>query len=350
MAGISFELRKQTARFHNPLKEGKLDAQPIEVRLDPLTAHQSIFNPALEGKASILFPDTDHAYLLQRAEETKGQCFLCDGRWKTTTPRYDDAVIPGGRLIRGETVLFPNLFPLAGYHAVVMVGNDHHRTLDNFPASLLEDALTLSFEFVRRCYEADPEAAYFTINCNFLFPAGASVIHPHLQIIGSPFPGAHHSLLLEKSRAYYEKEGSCYWLDLIEKEKELDERVIGAIHDSEWFAAFSPIGINEVNAVWKDRMSFLEWTESDVKAFAEGLSGVLRAYHEMKFSTFNFSCFSGPLGKTTPEFRCFLRLINRQNVIQHYRTDDFYFQKLLKNEIIVNRPEALAKIMKNSLF
>ncbi len=346
MAGIQFESWEQHARFHNPLKGGELDAQRIEVRRDPLTGHQSIFNEGLEDKVSILFPETDYGYLEKRAEETLGSCFLCDGRWRTTTPRYDSELIAEGRLVKGEAVLFPNLFPLSAWHAVVMVGNRHFRTLDDFPVSLLRDAFSVSLELIRRCHKAEPGIGYFTINANFLSPAGASVFHPHLQILGSPRPGTHHTLLLEQSTNYRRESGSCYWHDLVEKERELGLRRLGSLGSSEWFTAFSPVGANEVNAVWPDRGHFLEWGDEDIEAMAQGVSRALRAYHAMKFSTFNFSCFSGALGRVSPEFRCFLRLINRQNVTPHYRTDDYYFQKLLKNEIIVKRPEALASFMR----
>jgi galactose-1-phosphate uridylyltransferase len=185
--------------------------------------------------------------------------------------------------------------------------------------------------------------AWFTINANYLPPAGASVVHPHLQVLGSPRPGTHHQLLIEASRDHHSKHGTCYWLDLVDTEWAEGARSIAAVGDSRWLTAFSPVGVNEVNAVWTHREHFLQWTEDDVKAMAEGLSGMLRAYHELGCSTFNFSCFSGALGASTPGFRCMLRLVSRQNLMPHHRTDDYYFQKLLRNEIIVRRPEVLAE-------
>ena len=122
MPKICFKTCEQVVEFHNPIKNGELDRQKLEVRLDPLTEHQSILCHGLKGKISVLFPETDYTYLQQRIQDTKNQCFMCDGRWRMTSPRYPERIIPEGRLIKGETVLFPNLFPLAPYHAVVMVG------------------------------------------------------------------------------------------------------------------------------------------------------------------------------------------------------------------------------------
>ncbi len=351
MAGILFRNWRQTAEFHNPFKGDRLETSEIEVRLDPLTGHQSILSSALSGKTSILFPETDYEYFRERIEATKDRCFMCGGRWRENTPRYPSRLIPEGRIERGEAVLFPNLFPIAAYHAVVKVGESHGRMPDEFSPGLLYDALSVTREFIWRCFEVDPEAArYFTINANFMPPAGASVVHPHFQILGSPFPGTHQRLLLEKSLAYHAANGSCYWTDLAETEKEAGRRWLGEIGPSSWFTAFSPIGVNEVNAVWPRASHFLEWSDEDARAMAEGISRVLRCYHALKFSSFNFSCFSGPLGEAAPEFRCFLRLIDRQNMTRHFRTDDYYVQKLLKDELIIHEPEKLASLIRESQF
>jgi galactose-1-phosphate uridylyltransferase len=336
----------ETARFHSPLRNGALEEQTIEVRRDPLTGHQSIYNPALEGKTSILFPPTDEAYLKERAAASAAACFLCDGKWRTMTPTYPEELIPGGRLIKGESVLFPNLFPLGAYHAVVMVGSRHHRRLDDFPEALLQDALSLAVDFVRRCRAQTPEIRYFTINANYLFPAGASVTHPHLQILGGVEPGTHHRLLLDASKAYKERTGTRYWDDLTASEQATAQRFIAEIDGTHWMAAYSPMGVNEILAVYPHAADFLAWTEREIAATAVGLRNVLRGYHALGFSTFNFSCYSGPLGADDGSFACVLRMVNRQNVTPHYRTDDYYFQKLLKNEIMILRPEKLAELMR----
>jgi UDPglucose--hexose-1-phosphate uridylyltransferase len=346
MGKISFKSLRQEVAFHNPSMDGQLDRQEIELRFDPLTGHQSILSGALEGKLSILFPETDYGYFQQRVENTRDQCFLCDGKWRQTTPRYPESLLPGGRLTKGEIVLFPNLFSLAPYHAVVMIGEKHGRTLNDFPPDLLYDAFSVSLEFIRKCFSLDPEARYFTINVNVMFPAGGSAVHPHLQILGSSFPTTHHRLLLQQSLVYYNENQSCYWLDLIETEKKTGQRWLGEIGESCWFTAYSPIGVNEINAVWPKASHFLEWTDQDIQTFAEGLHRAYGTYHDLKFSTCNYSCFSGPLGQDCPEFRCFLRLINRQNMNLHYRADDYFLQKLLQNEIMIYRPERLASLMK----
>jgi galactose-1-phosphate uridylyltransferase len=247
--------------------------------------------------------------------------------------------------VRGQAVLFPNLFPLCASHAVVMVGDRHFRALDDFPQSLLEDALGVSLDFLRRLHEVEPEQAYCTINANYLFPAGASVVHPHLQVLASSEPGTQHRLLLDRSAAWLEERGETFWSELVATERG-GERWIGELGSGAWLAAFAPLGPHEVQAVWPSRRNLLEWDDDEMNALARGLSAVLAGYHDLGLSTFNLSLFSGPLGGESPGFRCMLRVVNRQNVHPHHRTDDYYFQKLLQNEIVLRRPERLAETLR----
>ncbi len=344
------EKSRDTIRFHSPLEGGELVEHTFETREDPLTGHKSVLCSALQGKASLLFPETDWEYLRQRGEETVSSCFLCPEDWRDKVPRYPADFLSEGMLEREDVALFPNLFPIGPYHAVVRVGDRHLRTLEEMPADLLTRALEISAEFVRRCRDYDPRMRYATINANHLFPAGASLVHPHFQVVASSTPSTHHEQLLRASREYMQRTGSCYWEDLVAKEEQSGERWIGRIGSSSWIAAYSPKGYNEVQAILPERQSPMEWGHEESRDLARGMEAVLTQYHRMGLSTFNFTLFSGPLGEDAPEFRCFLRLMNRQNVVPHHRTDDYFFQKLMGNELILTPPESLASRMREAMF
>jgi galactose-1-phosphate uridylyltransferase len=350
MSKLSFKTQTQTSSFYNPLQKGAFDTQTLEIRSDPLTGHQSVLNSGLEGKAHILFPETDFNYLEQRNIDTQESCFLCHNTWQDNIPCYAHELIPEGILHHGEASLFPNLFPVAAYHAVVRVGDRHFRQLNEFSKQLLQDGLTASTLFLKRCYDYDPSIRFCSINANYLFPAGASVIHPHFQVLASPTPPTHHQKLLECCQRYFQKNHSCFWTDLLDEEQKNTSRWLGSIGPTRWITAFSPLGPNEVQAIWPEKKSFLEWTEEDLSAWAQGLEWILKSYHELKLSSFNFSCFSGPFGEASPEFRCFFRIINRQNAVPHHRTDDYFLQRLLQNELIINRPEHLCSWMREWYF
>ncbi len=342
---IRFEKHIQRSIFNNPIVNNKPDTQEVEIRRDPLTGFQSVFNPRLKDKVKVIFGPTDIALIDRLARESEPKCFLCGDKWKETTPTYVEGLIPEGRIKMGEAVLFPNLFPVAQVHAVIRVGSEHYLPLNNFKASCILEAFQASLEFTRALARVGAGAHFLTINGNYLGPAGASIAHPHFQILGGDLPFTYLEQLLELSRRYSLENKSCYWVDLIEKEKEIGARYIGEKGPVSWITSFSPQGTNEVLGILTGKRNFLEMEEEDLKGLADGLSRVLKGYDTMGHSTFNFTIYSGPLNMEEDAFRCFIRIISRQNVYENYRTDDYYLQKLLRNEVIITPPEELASMI-----
>ena len=343
---IRFEKHVQKSTFHNPMMGGTLDTQEMEVRRDPLTGYQSVFNPRLEDKAAVFFGPTDQELIEKLARETEPLCFLCQDRWKRATPTYPEDLLPGGRIRSGQAVLFPNLFPVSQVHAVIRVGDKHYIPLKDFEPIRILEAFQVSLELMQALSHARVGADYVTINGNYLGPAGASIPHPHFQVVGGDLPFSWMEVLLEQSRRYYQEKGSCYWVDLMETEKEIKDRYVGEVGPVSLLTSFSPLGTNEVLGILCGRRDFLEMDEEDLRGLAEGLSQILKAYDSMGISTFNFSIYSGRFGAGDDSFRCFLRVVSRQNVYANYRTDDYFLQKMLRNELILTPPEVLASTLR----
>lgn len=151
---------------------------------------------------------------------------------------------------------------------------------------------------------------------------------------------------MEQGGRYHRENGSSYWVDLVKTEKENRDRYVGEMGPVSLITSFSPLGTNEVLGVLGGRRNFLELEEEDLKGLAEALSLILKGYHDLGVSTFNFSIYSGRLGDGDDSFRCFLRVVSRQNVYENYRTDDYFLQKMLRNELILTPPEGLAQILR----
>jgi UDPglucose--hexose-1-phosphate uridylyltransferase len=340
---IRFVKHIRKSVIHNPMMNNALDTQELEIRKDPLTGTQSVFNPRLEDKVAMFYGKSDTALIEKIAIDSQANCFLCGDTWKKITPTYPEELVPEGRIQIGQAVLFPNIFPVAQIHAVIRVGDKHYVPLSEFDPTTVADAFATSLELARYLEAAKAGVKYLTINGNYLGPAGASIAHPHFQVVGGDLPFTYLENILDLSRQYFQKNQSCFWNDLPELEKAAKERYIGASGPVEWLASFSPSGTNEIVGVLPKRSHFLEWDTEDVNGLAQGFVKVLRGYAEMGISTFNFAIYSGPLGETDESFRCFIRIISRQNVYKNYRTDDYFLQKLLDNELILTPPEMLAK-------
>jgi galactose-1-phosphate uridylyltransferase len=344
--GIRFEKHVQKSTFHNPMRGNELDTQEITIRRDPLTGYQSAFNPTLQDKVAVFFGPSDQGLIERLARESQARCFLCGDTWKLATPTYPKELVPEGRIQVGEAVLFPNLFPVAPVHAVVRVGGRHYVRLADFDPGMLLDAFQASLQFVRALSQGEPGMRYVTINGNYLHPAGASIPHPHFQIVGADLPFTYMEDVFEHGRRYHRANGGCYWSDIVEVERERGERHIGETGPVCWIAPFSPQGTNEIVGVLRGKRDFLEMDGEDLEGLARGLSLILKGYDSMGISTFNFAVYSGPLGESDDSIRCYLRIISRQNVYENYRTDDYFLQKLLRNELILTPPEVLASTMR----
>lgn len=343
---IRFETHYQETSFHNPLKNHELDTHALEIRRDPLTGSQSTFNAGLKDKAAFFFGTTDTALVERLAEASRATCFLCEDRWQRTTPRYAEDLVPGGRLELGQAVLFPNLFPVAQVHAVIRVGLAHFIGLDGFEPERVLEGLRAGRAFVDALAGRLPEIEHLTLNGNYLHPAGASIAHPHFQLVGGDIPCTWMERALALGRGWRREHGRCYWEALAETERAAGERYVGESGPVRWVASFAPQGTNEVLGILPGRRSFLDLDEPALEGLADGIARVLRGYASLKVSTFNFSLYSGPLRARDDAFCCLLRIVSRQNVYENYRTDDYFLQKLLRNELILTLPEALASALR----
>ena len=106
--------------------------------------------------------------------------------------------------------------------------------------------------------------------------------------------------------------------------------------------AFSPMGMNEVNAFHDGKADFGLLTEAELYDLSYGISKVLLLYEAFGHLSFNYCILSVRDPLCADSFRCLLRIVNRQNLYPNYRNDDYFLQKLLHSDFIINLPEELA--------
>jgi galactose-1-phosphate uridylyltransferase len=340
MSEIRFEVHEETLELLNPTTGFQPERQRVQVRKDPLLGHTSVYNPALRDKAGILFGDIDREWLGRLVAQSAERCIFCPERIMTM-PKYPRSLLAEGRLRMGEATLFPNLFSLAKHHAVVVVSEAHYLELHEFTLERIGNALLAMQQFMQAAYRLDGEAGYATLTANYLFPAGASMVHPHFHLLIGSRPYAHQAALLAAWRDYQAGQGSLYGADLVTSELRLGERYIGQRGGWHWLAAYAPLGNNEIQALHDRAGDFTELPTEEIRALADGLSRLLRVYEGLGYLSFNFALYSQPRAATGA--RLFLRLVTRQNPAPGYRCDDYFLQKLLQTELILLPPEDLAQ-------
>lgn len=340
---IRFKRHEEIALLHNPLRGFEIDSQPIECREDPVTGFTSFVRKGRAFWAGIY--KTDQAVLERLVEETRGRCFFCPDKVAASTPRFPADFIPEGRLTRGEATLFPNLFAHKQYSAIVALSQKHYLKLSELEPNLLTDGLKLAAFYIRRAHEVSG-IAYAEIGGNYLYPSGASIVHPHLQVIASH--GAHSLIKVytEKGRAYWRKHSKNLWDDLIDKERQLGERYLGKLGSAEWVTPFAPTREDEVNGLVRGKSNFLEFDQEDWESLAHGLSRVLKAYSDKGLSCYNFAIYSGPLGRKVKYLRAGIKIISRSSVQTYPVSDTWYSSSILLDGFVVEPPEEVARSMR----
>lgn len=333
--------QRREAEFLSPLDGFSKVSHPIEYRRDPLTGIGCRINVERAKRVKQARTDVDLSDMAQRARKT---CFFCPENVEKSTPMFPPEIAPEGRIIKGETRVFPNLFPFAQYHAVGTMTTNHFQDILEFTEKQIGDTISASMDFFGRVADHDPSARFMSLSWNHLPSSGASIVHPHVQLTADQQPTNLAGLLLKKSQDYYRKEGVNYWKRLVEYEEETRERYIGRTGRVHYLASYAPLGNTEVAMVFDGASNLLDLDEADVKDLAEGLKKVLRAYDSMGKKSFNLTTYSGPQDEDTREnFSMSMRIISRPTPVMYYTTDSGYMEALHHERVVESLPETVAK-------
>ena len=256
-------------------------------------------------------------------------CPFCRDAVMTVTPTFPD----GNRIIRGESVTFPNLFPFGEGHIVTVMTHDH--AVLNFSRQQVVDALLSQIEALHKT------DGYPSINWNFLPSAGASLIHPHMQGLSDSHPSRIAEIYLDSSDQYRKKQGRNYWDALMEQERVSDRFLFG--DEILWSAHAVPVGEREVRGVLP--VSTLDEMESYADLLARGILEVLTLYRELGTFAFNMSVFFDKSGNDHG-FRAFCSMISRINPNASSTSDSAFMERLHLEPVIMTLPEDLGKFYK----
>ena len=315
--------------------EGEM-VHKIEHRRDPLTERISTICPDLKEKWTNFVGEPDRELIQKLAEDSASWCPFCQSI-EEVTPKV--SYIPEGRWHINNVWVFPNLYPRTEFEAVVTSPENHFLWLDEVSADFVSDHLKAGIQCMKDVYNANPALSHAVIGWNYLPPAGASLVHPHLQVSMRDIPFNYSAFIAKKSRTYFEAHKTNYWEDIICK-----ERHIKNLGRTAWVTPYAPTGFHEIWAVIRDASHFLELEPEDISNLGEGISNVLRFYADEGCSAFNMLFHSGKFNDHSDYFWCGLRIVSRPNVRPVYLSiDSWYMPKLLWEDITADLPEVLAE-------
>lgn len=296
---VEFRRQVLTLEYLDPGQDFQRRSFTLEVRTDPLTKKKgTVFqSPSLFAARRYAADTNAVAALVEKSLELG--CPFCPGVVEKAAPRFTPEFWFEGLIRKGEALVFPNrdLFH-APFTAILILGQQHHLDLPGFTPQLLANGLEAAQVYFRRVADFQPASRYHTVNWNYFPPAGGSIVHSHLQLLGSPVPFNRHAELLEASRRYRRRHRSNFWADLIAAERERGERYIGRTGRVSWLSPFIPRGrLWDVMAVFDGGGSLTELSPQDLRDLAEGMIRVLRFIHDQGQYSFNFSLVSGLPGE-----------------------------------------------------
>lgn len=211
-----------------------------ELRLNPMTGRWVTIVAERAHRPSDFAPRT------AQVEADPGRpCPFCPGNEEATLPALETVDEAGEWKMRVIPNLYPafdgderlavrNLGPVhvmaqaSGIHEVFVLTPEHRQGLDTFSDEQVEQMMrALQHRFVE--HANTPHIRYTQAIVNHGREAGASLSHPHGQLLGLPFvPGE----IVDEERAFARFDGGCILCTTIEAELVTDERVVFATDDA----------------------------------------------------------------------------------------------------------------------
>ena len=258
------------------------------LRQDPTTRQWVIMAPRRAGR-----PLDAEEVLRKVPPAHDDRCPFCPGNEDQTPPEllrtpsgpdWRIRVVPNmysalggeGKAARTGPALFREM-PGVGSHEVVVETSRHDARIDEMDTDEVCGVIAAWRTRYRALLER-PEIRAAVVFKNFGRGAGASLTHPHSQIVGTPIFLPRLLRRLDAATRYYDDNGSCVYDDVVAAEREAGHRMV---LERGRFAAFAPFASQSPFETWivptEHGSSLGNLSDDDMPALAETLTGVLGA-------------------------------------------------------------------------
>ena len=181
-------LQFKSEKFHSRIVlPGGLGADRIiEVRTNPITGRTCRITYSRGEERE---PGTETLPAPPPFAADRDKCPFCRARIATHTPQLPPELCPEGRMIRGASTLFPNLFPYGRYSAVSLFDDEHFVQIGTAALQSYLDSFLNCRDYLLRVLSYDPAAVFMAITQNHLPSAGGSLLPSPLAGAGRPHAG-----------------------------------------------------------------------------------------------------------------------------------------------------------------
>lgn len=182
-----------------------------------------------------------------------------------------------------------------GQHEVIIT-RAHNEPVALQSISLVEQTLKVFVERIHALSE-HKDLAYVQIFHNHGRDAGASIIHPHYQLIATPIVPPHIHQEISGCYHYFQNHQTCIYCDIIKEEISAKLRVV---HESEHFVVVCPYASRSPFETWilpkKHGARFEEMSEDEIKHLSFVLKVTLgQLYTKLSDPPLNFYIHNMPI-------------------------------------------------------
>jgi galactose-1-phosphate uridylyltransferase len=332
------QFKQETFYSRIVLPGGETAERPIEIRTNPITGRtcRITYSRGQERESGTGSLPEPPAFAADR-----DKCPFCSARLAADTPRLPTELCPQGRMIRGSSTLFPNLFPYGRYSAVSLFDDQHFVEIGTAGLQSYVDSFLNCKDYLLRVLSHDPAAVFMAITQNHLPSAGGSLLHPHLQVQADRTPANYQRFLQSRASEHRRQSGTRLFSDYLALEKAADRRYIGATGPWQWLAAFAPEGFFEIWGILPEIISLRQTTEYHWETLAQGVLYSQRYYRSMNRNGYNLGLLLFEDGSDDIELRVILTV--RSNYAPWVRSDFTGFEVMLGDMATFSVPELTAE-------
>jgi len=257
-------------------------------------------------------------YKIKKEEKKKNSCVFCEGNESETPPeifafrekgtkenkpgwkvrvvanKYPALKMEEKEIILEEVGMFKKMNGL-GAHEVIIETPHHHKDFDN----LNIDNIVLILKTYRQRYldlSKDKRIKYILIFKNYGIDGGASLEHPHSQLIGTPIVPQRIKEELKGAKEYFDLKGRCIFCDYIKQEIKSKDRLI---KETEKYVAISPFAARFPFETWilpKYHNAYYEKTnDNDILCLARTMKEILsKIKKKLNNPPYNFIIHTAP--------------------------------------------------------
>ena len=207
---------------------------------------------------------------------------------------------------------FYETIPGYGVHEVIIEGPDHDKSFVDLSLEMIFDILRM-YRYRLDVHMQDRLIKYALVFKNHGSRAGASLVHPHSQIIGTPVTPRNIRMELMSTLRHFAETNRCLVCDMVKRERNDNLRVIyddGAIVAFCNYAARFPFEFIIISA--KHEPFYHRESDRTLRALAKCLREMLtRLKIALNDPPFNFILHSGPNINAEPIFPGFWKTIEQ---------------------------------------